>query len=64
MFPGPTLEIKNGDTLEVQVVNKARYNVTIHCVRLDREEVTLTDLQFKDKKEHCGGMLTVHGLEP
>ncbi|KAG4143078.1 hypothetical protein ERO13_D06G166733v2 [Gossypium hirsutum] len=30
MFPGPTLEIKNGDTLEVQVVNKARYNVTIH----------------------------------
>ncbi|KAK8592163.1 hypothetical protein V6N13_062749 [Hibiscus sabdariffa] len=31
MFPGPTLEIKNGDTLEVLVVNKARYNVTIHC---------------------------------
>ncbi|KAG4196276.1 hypothetical protein ERO13_A06G160500v2 [Gossypium hirsutum] len=30
MFPGPTLEIKNGDTLEVQVVNKGRYNVTIH----------------------------------
>ncbi|GMJ14486.1 laccase 12 [Hibiscus trionum] len=30
MFPGPTLEIKNGDTLEVLVVNKARYNVTIH----------------------------------
>ncbi|KAH1055487.1 hypothetical protein J1N35_033552 [Gossypium stocksii] len=30
MFPGPSLEIKNGDTLEVQVVNKARYNVTIH----------------------------------
>ncbi|KAJ6772558.1 MULTI-COPPER OXIDASE [Salix koriyanagi] len=30
MFPGPTLEVKNGDTLVVKVVNKARYNVTIH----------------------------------
>ncbi|OMO75900.1 Multicopper oxidase, type 1 [Corchorus olitorius] len=30
MFPGPTLEVKNGDTLEVKVINKAKYNVTIH----------------------------------
>ncbi|TYH19236.1 hypothetical protein ES288_A05G336900v1 [Gossypium darwinii] len=30
MFPGPTLEVRNGDSLEVKVVNKARYNVTIH----------------------------------
>ncbi|KAK8552846.1 hypothetical protein V6N12_041420 [Hibiscus sabdariffa] len=30
MFPGPTLEVRNGDSLQVQVVNKARYNVTIH----------------------------------
>ncbi|KAH7548304.1 hypothetical protein JRO89_XS14G0099100 [Xanthoceras sorbifolium] len=30
MFPGPTLEVNNGDTLVVKVVNKARYNVTIH----------------------------------
>lgn len=30
MFPGPTLEVKNGDSLVVKVVNKARYNVTIH----------------------------------
>ncbi|XVE99826.1 hypothetical protein REPUB_Repub03eG0235000 [Reevesia pubescens] len=30
MFPGPLLEVRNGDTLEVKVVNKARYNVTIH----------------------------------
>ncbi|XVF24190.1 hypothetical protein REPUB_Repub13aG0106200 [Reevesia pubescens] len=30
MFPGPTLEVRNGDTLEIEVVNKARYNVTIH----------------------------------
>ncbi|MQL80694.1 hypothetical protein Taro_013140 [Colocasia esculenta] len=30
MFPGPTLEVKNGDTLVVNVVNNARYNVTIH----------------------------------
>ncbi|KAG8390146.1 hypothetical protein BUALT_Bualt01G0053200 [Buddleja alternifolia] len=30
MYPGPTLEVNNGDTLVVKVVNKARYNVTIH----------------------------------
>ncbi|KAE8695474.1 Laccase-3 [Hibiscus syriacus] len=30
MLPGPTLEVRNGDTLEIQVVNKARYNATIH----------------------------------
>ncbi|WCJ19958.1 laccase 12 [Euphorbia peplus] len=30
MLPGPTLEITNGDTLVVNVVNKAQYNVTIH----------------------------------
>ncbi|KAK8577241.1 hypothetical protein V6N13_122232 [Hibiscus sabdariffa] len=30
MFPGPTLEVTNGDTIEVEVVNKARYNATIH----------------------------------
>ncbi|XXG39819.1 hypothetical protein AAC387_Pa01g0682 [Persea americana] len=29
-FPGPTLEVSNGDTLVVKVVNKAQYNVTIH----------------------------------
>ncbi|MED6197716.1 high-affinity glucose transporter [Stylosanthes scabra] len=29
-YPGPTLEINNGDTLLVKVINKARYNVTIH----------------------------------
>ncbi|KAJ9175943.1 hypothetical protein P3X46_014442 [Hevea brasiliensis] len=30
MFPGPTLEVNNGDTLVVKVTNKARYNLTIH----------------------------------
>ncbi|KAL3524014.1 hypothetical protein ACH5RR_016848 [Cinchona calisaya] len=29
-YPGPTLEVNNGDTLEIKVVNKARYNLTIH----------------------------------
>ncbi|KAJ4807525.1 Laccase [Rhynchospora pubera] len=29
-FPGPTLEVTDGDTLEVKVTNKAIYNVTIH----------------------------------
>ncbi|XP_002520797.2 laccase-12 [Ricinus communis] len=30
MFPGPTLEVNNGDTLVVTVTNRAQYNVTIH----------------------------------
>ncbi|KAI3470927.1 hypothetical protein Pfo_027590 [Paulownia fortunei] len=30
MYPGPTLEVNNGDTLVINVVNRARYNVTIH----------------------------------
>ncbi|XP_052179270.1 laccase-12-like [Diospyros lotus] len=29
-YPGPTLEINNGDTLVVKVTNRARYNVTVH----------------------------------
>ncbi|EPS73068.1 hypothetical protein M569_01687, partial [Genlisea aurea] len=29
-FPGPTLKVREGDTLVVNVVNRARYNVTIH----------------------------------
>ncbi|KAF7147128.1 hypothetical protein RHSIM_Rhsim03G0147700 [Rhododendron simsii] len=29
-YPGPTLEVNNGDTLVVNVVNRAQYNVTIH----------------------------------
>ncbi|RID42801.1 hypothetical protein BRARA_J02661 [Brassica rapa] len=30
VFPGPTLEVNDGDTLEVKVLNRARYNITIH----------------------------------
>ncbi|KAG6403564.1 hypothetical protein SASPL_135789 [Salvia splendens] len=29
-FPGPTLEVRDGDALVVKVINSARYNVTIH----------------------------------
>ncbi|XP_027110722.2 laccase-5-like [Coffea arabica] len=29
-YPGPTLEVNNGDSLEIKVINKAQYNVTIH----------------------------------
>ncbi|KAI3419504.1 Laccase [Psidium guajava] len=29
-YPGPTLEVNEGDTLVISVVNRARYNVTIH----------------------------------
>ncbi|CAN1255271.1 LAC5 [Linum perenne] len=30
MFPGPTLEVNNGDTLVVNVVNRVKHNLTIH----------------------------------
>ncbi|KAJ8764155.1 hypothetical protein K2173_005068 [Erythroxylum novogranatense] len=30
MFPGPTLEVNNGDSLVINVQNRARYNLTIH----------------------------------
>ncbi|XXG44237.1 hypothetical protein AAC387_Pa01g4096 [Persea americana] len=29
-FPGPTLEVRNGDTLVINAVNRAQYNVTLH----------------------------------
>ncbi|KAG6513303.1 hypothetical protein ZIOFF_023627 [Zingiber officinale] len=29
-YPGPTIEARNGDALVVDVVNRAKYNVTIH----------------------------------
>ncbi|KAL0370735.1 UNVERIFIED_CONTAM: Laccase-3 [Sesamum angustifolium] len=29
-FPGPTLQVRDGDTLVIKVVNSARYNVTLH----------------------------------
>ncbi|CAA7026364.1 unnamed protein product [Microthlaspi erraticum] len=29
-FPGPTLEVRNGDSLAITVVNKARYAISIH----------------------------------
>jgi laccase len=29
-FPGPALEVREGDTLEINVVNRAQYDVTIH----------------------------------
>ncbi|CDP13965.1 unnamed protein product [Coffea canephora] len=29
-YPGPTLEVNNGDSLEIEVINKAQYNLTIH----------------------------------
>jgi laccase len=29
-FPGPTLEVREGDTLEINAVNRAQYDVTIH----------------------------------
>lgn len=29
-YPGPTLDVTEGDTLVIKVVNKAKYNVTIH----------------------------------
>ncbi|VFQ71789.1 unnamed protein product [Cuscuta campestris] len=29
-FPGPTIAVRNGDDVVVSVVNRARYNITIH----------------------------------
>ena len=29
-FPGPTLHVNKGDTIVVDVLNKANYNITIH----------------------------------
>ncbi|KAA3471878.1 laccase-13-like [Gossypium australe] len=29
-YPGPTLEVRDGDTLVIKAINKARYNVTLH----------------------------------
>ncbi|RXI04112.1 hypothetical protein DVH24_038386 [Malus domestica] len=29
-FPGPTLEVRNGDSIAVKVTNRAKYNITIH----------------------------------
>ncbi|KAL3530773.1 hypothetical protein ACH5RR_010095 [Cinchona calisaya] len=29
-FPGPILTVRNGDTLVIKVLNRARYNVTLH----------------------------------
>ncbi|PKU67981.1 laccase-3 [Dendrobium catenatum] len=29
-FPGPTLLVRNGDSLVVKVVNQAKYNITLH----------------------------------
>ncbi|WOL06860.1 laccase-3 [Canna indica] len=29
-YPGPTLMVRNGDTLIINVVNKAKYNITLH----------------------------------
>ncbi|GLT68508.1 hypothetical protein SLA2020_407300 [Shorea laevis] len=29
-FPGPTLEVRNGDSLVIKVLNSARYNISLH----------------------------------
>nr|CAD1833061.1 unnamed protein product [Ananas comosus var. bracteatus] len=29
-YPGPTLEVNNGDSLVIKAVNKAKYNLTLH----------------------------------
>ncbi|MBA0678784.1 hypothetical protein Goari_020106, partial [Gossypium aridum] len=29
-FPGPTLEVRDGDTLVITAINRARYNATLH----------------------------------
>lgn len=29
-FPGPTLEVRDGDSLVIKATNYARYNITLH----------------------------------
>lgn len=29
-FPGPTLEVRDGDSLVIKAINSARYNATLH----------------------------------
>ncbi|PKI54649.1 hypothetical protein CRG98_024934 [Punica granatum] len=29
-FPGPTLEVRDGDSLVIKAINQARYNITLH----------------------------------
>lgn len=46
-YPGPTLEVREGDTLVINVVNRAQYNATIHWyVRRSRQLVfsTVSDM--------------------
>ncbi|KAJ6379136.1 hypothetical protein OIU76_015864 [Salix suchowensis] len=35
LFPGPTLEVRDGDSLVIKAVNNARYNVTLHWNPMD-----------------------------
>ncbi|KAJ6291299.1 hypothetical protein OIU76_023376 [Salix suchowensis] len=35
LFPGPTLEVRDGDTLVIKAINNAIYNVTLHCNPMD-----------------------------
>ncbi|CAL1368683.1 unnamed protein product [Linum trigynum] len=30
LFPGPTLEVRNGDTLVIKAINRAQYNISLH----------------------------------
>ncbi|PIA64354.1 hypothetical protein AQUCO_00100081v1 [Aquilegia coerulea] len=42
-FPGPTLEVRNGDHLVVKVVNQARYNITLHWHGIHQQRTAWAD---------------------
>ncbi|PHU01405.1 hypothetical protein BC332_31192 [Capsicum chinense] len=48
---GPTLTVRNGDTLAITVVSRARYNVTIHCIMVEEDSNKLDKQEEEDHEE-------------
>lgn len=53
-FPGPTLAVRDGDSLVIKVVNAARYNVSLHwyyanflATKIESFKNNLTNLMFQ-----------------
>ncbi|KAM3281972.1 hypothetical protein P3S67_027619 [Capsicum chacoense] len=61
-FPRPTLEVNNGMGLGKSEHDGQMDQDLSLSAQLDQERVTLTDLQFKDRKGPFGGTPTARGL--
>nr|CAB3490112.1 unnamed protein product [Digitaria exilis] len=58
-FPGPMVEVTEGDSVAVHVVNKSPYNLTIHCAPSGQVTTSPTGSTSPGSKAPCGGMLTL-----